>query len=423
MKFYTNVVQSGNNLLVRGYDNGKQFFHKERYKPTLYMKTNKPSEYKTLEGLSVAPKVYDSIYEARQAIKKYADIGNSKLYGFESFPYTYIFDEYREDIEYDQSLIRIANIDIETVSDEGMPDIDEADKAITAITIKCCGMVVAFGLREFVPKDDVTYIQCDTEEEMLLKFLDTVEHFQPDCYTGWNIVGFDIPYIVNRIVRILNVESAQRLSPWRMLSEKRTFYRGIVKEYFFPVGVAFLDYLLVYKKLTFEPRESYKLDYIAFIELGERKLDYSEYQNLTGLYRENHQLFMEYNVRDVGLVDRLENKLRLLELIFSMAYEAKCNFEDMLGSVKPWEIKSYGELMKQNIVFPPKLKGSYFDNEKDSLVGGHVKNPILGMHEWVVSFDLNSLYPHLIMQYGISPETMVNKKVIQDRICQLKESL
>jgi DNA polymerase elongation subunit (family B) len=420
LKFYTNAVQIGNQILVRGYDNGRQFFHKEKYKPTMYLRSKVESEFKTLDGLNVRPVVYNNIYEAKQAIKKYADISNSKIYGFESFTYTYLFEEYREAILYDPSLIRIANIDIETVSDEGMPDIAEADKGITAITVKCSGKIVAFGLREFETTDpEVTYIQCDDEEELLLKFLDTIEYFSPDCFTGWNIVGFDIPYIVNRIVRLFDVEQAKRLSPWNLLQEKRTFDRGVMREYYYPVGVSILDYMLIYKKLIFEPRESYRLDAIGFAELGERKLDYSEYENLASLYRENHQMFMEYNIKDVRLVDRLEDKLRLIELIFSMAYEAKCNFEDMLGSVKPWEIKSYGELMAQNIVFPPKLKkDSLF--EKESLEGGFVKEPIIGMHDWVVSFDLNSLYPHLIMQYNISPETFVGKR---EESCSLESIL
>jgi DNA polymerase elongation subunit (family B) len=411
LKFYTNVNQIGNYVYVRGYKNGRQFSEKIRYQPTLYFKTNKETEFHTLDGIPVSPKKYDSIYDAKQDIKKYSGIDNAVVYGYEQFAYTYIYEQFQNQIEYDKSLIRIANIDIETVSDEGMPDVSEADKMITAITIKCQGKVIALGYREFTPKDDTVYIQCDNEEQLLLQFIDILDHFKPDCFTGWNIMGFDIPYLVNRIVRIFDVETAQRLSPWKMLTERRTFYRGVAQEYFYPVGIAILDYLLIYKKLTFEPRESYKLDYIAFVELGERKLDYSEYENLTGLYRKNHQLFMEYNIKDVNLVDRLEDKLRLIEFMFTMAYDGKCNYEDMLGSVKPWEIRSYAKLMKQNIVFPPKRKTTYFENTEDSsLEGGFVKDPLTGMHEWVVSFDLNSLYPHLIMQYNISPETFVGKR-------------
>mgnify|MGYP000856087310 CR=1 FL=1 len=407
MNFYTNVDLIGNYILVRGIENGKRFKKKVKYKPTLYFETNKPSEYRTLHGKSVKPKKFDTIWDARSTIKEYSSIENSKLYGFESFQYTYINEKYEEHIDYDESKIRLATIDIETVADEGMPNIATANKPITAITISCMGEIVAFGYGEFDPPQNITYIRCDDEQELILKFLDTWEYFDPDCIGGWNIKGFDIPYLVNRIVAVFDVDTAKRLSPWKILKERRVANRGGWDEWFYPLGISILDYMLIYKKLTFVPRESYSLDYIAQMELGEKKLDYSEYENLNTFYRENHQKFMAYNVRDVTLVERLEDKLKLIELIFSMAYSFKCNYEDMLGSVKPWEVNIFNELIKDKIVFPP--KSSFDDIEREELVGGFVKHPIVGMYDWVVSCDLNSLYPHLIRQYNISPETFRGK--------------
>ena len=163
-----------------------------------------------------------------------------------------------------------------------------------------------------------------------------------------------------------------------------------------------LDYLNLYKKFTYKAQESYRLDYIASVELGQKKLDHSEFDTFKDFYTNGWQKFVEYNIIDVELVDRLEDKMKLIELAIVMAYDAKANYADVFSQVRMWDTIIYNYLKKRNIVIPPIVR-----SDKDSkYAGAYVKEPIPGKYDWVVSFDLNSLYPHLIMQYNISPETL-----------------
>lgn len=411
--FYTNVSRSGNNLLVRGVDErGVRYNRKVKYKPYLFIPQQGPvpAEYRTIDDKPVGKIEFDSMSEARDFLKQYDDVSGMEVYGFNDFLYTYIFDRYKKQIQYDPALIVCVGIDIEVSSEGGFPDIASADKEVTAITLSHKGHKYVFGLPpgtclDYVPHGpNITYYSCKTELELLSKFLQKWEQLSPDCVTGWNIEFFDIPYLVHRIKQIMTDDDAKRLSPWKMLREYEVEIRGKPNKAYTPVGVNVLDYINLYKKFTYTQQESYRLDHIAFVELGDKKLDFSEYNGLDELYKKNYQKFIEYNIKDVDLIDRLEDKMKLIELVYAMAFDAKVNFEDTLGSVKQWDVIIHNELLKDNVVIPQfkKHKGDY------SIVGGYVKEPRLGMSKWVISLDLNSLYPHLIMQYNISPEMYVH---------------
>jgi DNA polymerase elongation subunit (family B) len=300
-------------------------------------------------------------------------------------------------------------LDIETDSSDGFPDIEKADKEITAISLSRKGEKVVFGFYPYTPKDPkVTYIHCEDEYSLLEKFLKVWQsgRFLPDVITGWNVEFFDIPYIVNRITNILGKNAANKLSPWGILENRTIEFKGKEIETYTPAGISVLDYYHLYKKFSFTNQESYKLDHIAEQELGENKLDYSEYGSLHGLYVNNFEKFIDYNIHDTTLVDRLEEKLGFIELVFAFAYDAKVNFSDTFTTVRPWDIIIHNYLLDRAIVIP-QFNKSTMDK---SLVGGYVKEPKIGLSKWVVSFDLNSLYPHLIMQYNISPETLIGKE-------------
>jgi DNA polymerase elongation subunit (family B) len=170
------------------------------------------------------------------------------------------------------------------------------------------------------------------------------------------------------------------------------------------VGIAMLDYFEVYKAFTYVNQESYRLDHIAYVELGQRKLAYDEYESMNEFYKKDFQKFIQYNIRDVELVQKLEEKLKLIELSVALAYSAGVNFQDVFSQVRTWDVIIYNYLSNKNIVIPPKKKGL----KDEQYAGAYVKEPLVGMHKWVVSFDLNSLYPHLIMQYNISTETITS---------------
>lgn len=398
--FYTNVQQRGNKIYMRGIDMGQRVTKIEEYKPYLFL-LNPNGDYRTLDGRRAAKMNFDGIGDARDFMKRYEDVSNMEVFGFTSYPYMYIYDNFKQEVNYDPSQVNVGTLDLECKADEGFPDISKADKEITAITIRCRGYNYVYGCGEFkVTLPNTTYVRCKDELDLLQRFLTCWERLDLDVVTGWNIEFFDIPYLVNRIRLLFGEKEAKRLSPWRILEEKDVIIRGRVNKSYLPMGISILDYYQLYKKFTYSNQESYKLDYIAQIELGEAKIDYSEYGSLLELYKNNYQKFIEYNIHDCVLVERLDDKLKFIEQVMSLAYDAKVNYNDTLTTVKPWDVIIHNYLLDQGIVIPQfKFKGM-----DRALVGGHVKDPKIGLSKWVVSFDLDSLYPHLIMMYNISPE-------------------
>jgi DNA polymerase elongation subunit (family B) len=410
-KFYTHAHLHFDNILLRGYDDGKRIFEKIPCKPYLFVHSNNPNlvdeiEFRTLKGDAVKRIDFDSPKDARDFVKQHGEISNFGIYGMTQFVYPFINDYYPGEIDYDPKQISIVNIDIEVAADEGFPSIETAEKEITAITMKKDNIYVVLGCGDFEnTNENVKYFKCKDEESLLIKFLDLwrMKWFQPDVVTGWNVEYFDIPYIINRVRRLLGNEMAKKISPWGIIEERSVEKYGVEQKSYIPIGITILDYLQLYRKFTFTNQESYRLDHIAHIELGERKLDYSEYESLFDLYKKNYQLFIEYNIKDVDLVGRLDDKLKLIEQVFAIAYDAKVNFSDAFTSVRLWDVIIHNYLINQRIVIPQNKK----THKDEQIVGAYVKDPLLGMHDWVVSFDLNSLYPHLIMQYNISPETFL----------------
>ena len=406
MKFYTNVEQAGNRLLVRGYEGGFPFSYRVSFNPTLYVPSKNYSEWRTLEGNCVEPLKLGSINDAKEFVKKYRDVEDFDIYGNTRYLYQYITEQHPEDeIKYDTSKIRVFNIDIETAAENGFPDIETADQEILAISIKdsYTGRIIVFGARPFDNNDpEVDYMHFRTEESMLSAFLGYWNENCPDVITGWNVQLFDIPYIARRIDRILGEKAAKSLSPWKLISSREIFIKGRRQIAYDLPGISTLDYLELYRKFTYTNQESYRLDHICMVELGARKLDHSEYDTFKEFYENDWQKFIEYNIHDVRLVDQLDDKMKLLDLAFTMAYDAKVNYEDVFSQVRMWDNYIYCELNKRKVAIPPKREAT-----KDAkYAGAYVKEPKPGRYDWVVNFDLNSLYPHLIMQYNISPETL-----------------
>ena len=399
--FYTNVQPFGDNIAIRGVnDHGKSFQTKIPYKPTLYVHSQNPSNWRTLEGKKVSPVKWGSMKESYQAIKNYA----GDVFGIDQFQYAFIADQYPGMISYDVSKMRIAYIDIEVASEHGFPDAQSANEEVLAISIKVDNDFKVFACGDYNPTPDVRYIKCTDEKDLLTEFINDWSRDYPNIITGWNIRFFDIPYLVNRISKILGEKMAKKLSPWGWYKESSiTGIGGRRQQVYELVGVSALDYMEAYKKFTYVNQESYSLNHIAYVELEERKLDYSEVDTLHELYRTDFQKYIDYNVHDVVLVENLEKKMKLLEMIISLAYLAKCNFNDVFSPVRMWDCICYNHLRDNNIVIPPKKR----EEKSDTYEGAYVKEPQLGRHKWVCSFDLNSLYPHLIMQYNISPETLL----------------
>ena len=411
MKFYTNVQLIGNQFLVRGVENGRRFeFRDEQFRPTLYVKTKKDSKYKTLSGQKVEEVHPGTVRDCREFYKNYSEVEGFDIYGNDRYTSQYISEKYPEDeIKFDINQIKLVTLDIETTAENGFPDVESAIEEILAITIQdyTTKEIITWGVRPFANKQrNVTYHHCHTEHELLSHFINYWMVDVPDVITGWNIQFFDIPYICKRLNRVLGEKLMKRMSNWGLVTENEVTVMGRKQTIFDIGGLTQLDYLDLYKKFTYKAQESYRLDYIAEVELGQKKLDHSEFDTFKDFYTKGWQKFIEYNIVDVELVDRLEDKMKLIELALTMAYDAKVNYADVFYQVRMWDNIIYNYLKKRDIVIPQKHRES--KNEK--YAGAYVKEPIPGKYDWVVSFDLNSLYPHLIMQYNISPETLLEER-------------
>jgi len=410
MRFYTNVQVVGNNFLVRGYENGQSVTFKEEYSPTLFVKSNRETEYQTLEGENVEPIQPGTVRDCREFYKKYDDVDGFKIYGNDRYVFQYISDKYPEDeIKFDIKKINLVTIDIEVKSEQGFPDPESCSEELLTISIQdyATKKINTWGRKPYTPtQDNVTYHYFEDEIAMINSFLYHWSQNPPEVVTGWNCRLYDIPYLCGRIDRVMGTKKMKLLSPWGIISEEKITIMGREFNTFDIAGVTTLDYLELYKKFTYTNQESYRLDYIAQVELGQKKLDHSEFDTFKDFYNGNWKKFVDYNIIDVELVDRLEDKMKLIELALTMAYDAKVNFVDVMYQVRMWDTIIYNYLKKRNIVIPPRDRSE----KSERYEGAYVKQPVPGVYDWVVSFDLNSLYPHLMMQYNISPETLVEEK-------------
>lgn len=412
MEFYTNISRYGNQLLYRGYKDGRRIQTKIPFSPTLYVPVEKPTAWKALDGKFVEPVRHETMREAKEFMERYKDVSNFEIYGNTNYIAQFVTEKFPGEIQFDSSLINITTIDIEVASNEGFPEPEEAKYPIISIAIKnnIDNTFYVWGLGDYdvsksIMQDNrVKYEKCRDEHELLIKFIahwGTPTHM-PDVVTGWNIRNFDIPYIINRAARIVHEDTIKKLSPWGRVEEKQVTMQKKQVQMYDIIGVAQLDWMDLFKKFgySYGPQENYRLDTIANTVLGEHKLDYDG--TLHTLYMTDHQKFIDYNIRDVDLVDRMEDKVGLIVLCFTMAYKAGVNYNDTFGTTGIWDTLIYRYLLPQNIVVPPN-KESF----KEAYDGGYVKDPHCGVHDWVASFDVNSLYPNIIVQWNMSPETIV----------------
>jgi DNA polymerase elongation subunit (family B) len=404
--FYTNVQSVGNSILYRGVTDGKRTKIKIPYRPTLYEPSKKVTNFTSLDGTYLQDRKFDSMRDARDYLRQFEGVSGKTIYGQNRFEYAFIGEQHKEMIDWDFDKVSIAIVDIEVGSENGFPDPYEANEPVTAIALRFIGgHMFVFGCGDYEVKGQERYMKCKDEYHLLKFFLKLWQEKCPDALTGWNTKFFDVPYLVNRMRKVLGEEEAKKLSPWNIISERQAFVMNRKMTVYELVGVGDLDYLELYKWYSpnGKSQESYRLDAIAQFELGEGKISYEEYDNLHQLYRLNYQLFIEYNIKDVDLILKLEDKLKLLELALTLAYDTKTNYDDVFAQTRMWDALTYNHLMNQNIVVPPRVV-----KDKDAAFeGAFVKDPQVGLHNWVASFDLNSLYPHLMMQYNISPETLI----------------
>lgn len=413
-KFYTSVERFGNSILYVGYEGSRRVVERIKFQPTLFVPTNKETEWRTLDGIAVAPVMPGDMRDCKEFIETHT-ASNFTIHGNTDYVSQFITEKFPNGCQFDISKVNITYTDIEVQSDEGFPHPDEAKYPVTAVTL-VNNLDHTFYTWSTAPYDvsksvlsnrHIIFIHCKSEEELLRKFLLHWAKNHPDIITGWNSKHFDIPYLINRIGRLFGEDMLKHFSIHGIVPRAtQDRYDGL---YFEIMGMSQLDYLKLFKKFAgpagYGNQESYKLDHIANVVLGERKLDYSEYSSLHDLYKNNPQKFVDYNIKDTNLVERIDDKLGLINLAMTLSHKANVNYEAAFGTTKIWDTFIYRVLLQKKIVISPQ-KPVVNDRR---IEGAFVKEPIKGMHDWVCSFDLNSLYPHLIMQYNMSPETIVNE--------------
>ena len=415
--FYTSVDRFSNSLLYRGYDgDGKKVFQRIKYKPTLYLKSkeNTTTAWKALDGTPVEPMQFDSMREVKEFEQTYCDIPSFKVYGNTRHIPAFIQKQFPNEIQYSRSLVDIASLDIETEYGDGFPEVDNPVNKILTIAYKSSkdNTYRVWGMKPYDPAKselqgvEIDYRQYTAESSMLEAFINfwSREENVPDVITGWNTRFFDIPYMVSRMAFLLGEDKVKELSPWKKIDRREITIRGRKQITFDIVGIQHLDYMELFKKFayTYGNQESYSLNHIASVVLGEKKLDYSEVGTLRELYDADFQMFVDYNIKDVELIERMEEKLGLITLVLTMAYLGGVNYVDTLGTTAIWDSIIFRRLARSRVAILPNN-----DSETSAYPGGYVKDPHVGMHEWVMSFDLNSLYPNLIVQYNMSPETII----------------
>ena len=409
MSFYTNVQLVGDNIHYIGYEDGQRIQRKFKFSPTLFVVTKKETRWKTLDGRYAKPVRFESVREARQFVDQYKEVPNFEVHGYDRYLYQFISKEFPDEVDYDFKKLNIMSLDIEVACENGFPNVKECAEEMLSITVQDyqTRRLKVFGTRPYKnTRDDVEFILCDGEQHLLRCFLDYwIQNF-PDILTGWNVDGYDVPYICGRLERLFGEKEMNLMSPWGHVKREEIEVKGREQIFYRMSGISVIDYLDLYKKFTYTNQESYRLDHIAFVELGQRKVDHNEFENFKDFYTKDWQKFIDYNIVDVELVSRLEEKMKLIELAVALAYDAKVNMQDVYYQVRMWDTLIYNFLDKKGIVVPP---GKRSDKD-EKYAGAYVKEPIAGRYNWVVSFDLNSLYPHLIMQYNISPETLVEKR-------------
>jgi DNA polymerase elongation subunit (family B) len=402
MKFYTACTIKGNKILVRGYDKGVRFTETVSFKPSLFVKSDKPSSHKTLRNVNVRRVKFDTLYECREFLDQYRDLEDTPIYGNTDFVTQYLMETYPSEVEYDLSKIKIAYIDLECETENGFPDLERPNERINLATIRIGNTNNVISLHDVNLPDCKVYVE-DTEKDLIGRIFDILKKEDVDIITGWNIRLFDIPYIMGRAKLFFEEKEIAACTPFNMIKERQIKIGERAYTVYEMPGYTILDYLDLYKKFSGTNQESYALNFISRVELDEQKLDYSEYGSMKEFYTQNFQKFAEYNVKDAVLVERLDNKLKLIDLAVSIAYEAKIGFDTVFFATRIWETICCDYLLKNNIV--PPLKTKYAKD--DQFIGAYVKEVIPGLYKNIVSFDATSLYPSIIMGWNISPDTCI----------------
>ena len=435
---YTYYKQYGNSILIR-YKKGRETITTEfkDYKPRLYTPAgvnNSNTQRTSIYGTPLREMQFDDMKSASAFVDQYKDVSNFRLEGNSRFDNQFVIELLDGKVpQYNAADIKGHVIDIECDVPDGepMPSTSEALWPINAITtwVTSENRFVTFALQhsktaiwnkqqspDYIQQLDIEFVHCDSEEELITMYLAFLSSSYPDFTSGWNSEMFDLPYMVTRFKNVVGNKLMRTLSPYGIVREQMktdSFGKAALKIEVY--GIPHLDYIELYKKHIFTPRESYKLDFIAEAEVHAKKIDYKG--SLHQLYINDFQLFCNYNIHDVNLIRMLDNKLGLFSVTYALAYYCLANYEDTLGTVKIWEELAAKHLYTVNQV--PLFKKE--QGIERAYEGAFVHPVAVGRHKWLFAIDLNSLYPHNEIQYNIGLETHVAYQDLPDELKQLAD--
>jgi DNA polymerase elongation subunit (family B) len=411
---YRNVSYNPRDESVRLFtwdEDGKRIFYDVSYNPYLFIESQNKPDATSIFNTPLKKKVFKNQYERSKYIR---ESNIKRVFGNLQVNQQFLIDTFWETYEspdFVKNELKVLFLDIETYSVDDFPVPERAEHQINLIT--CYDSLeekyITFGLKkEYTTKnDDETYVTCYNEKELLLKFIQYWSSDYPDVATGWNSLGFDIPYIINRITSVLGSDYVSKLSPvGRVYNRSMKGQFGKEQIRWFIDGISNVDYLDIYKR--FAPnRDSYKLDNIAKIELDEQKIDYGS-SNLSDLADSNWELFVDYNIQDVKLIVKMEKRLKYVELLRMLSVAGLTTIEAAMGSmtVIVGACAIRGKQRKEVIptfIRPP--------DDGSQNAGAYVKEPEPGFQKNIVSFDANSLYPNTMITLNLSPETKIGKVI------------
>lgn len=405
---YRNVAYDPRQELIRLFTwdkAGNRIAIDSTYRPYIFLESNNSRDAVSIFKTNLKKKTFKNQFEKSKYLR---ESGITRVFENLSPAQQFLIDNFwkeNESTEFSQFPMKIQFLDIETYSVDDFPNIETANHTINIITIydSLLGKFITWGLKPYAKiAADQKYIHCKSEKELLLKFIAFIEHDYPDVIMGWNSVLFDLPYLVNRIRVLFDEETVCRLSPMKRVysrSLKGQFGKEQIRWYI--DGISCLDYLDIYKRFCMSLRENYKLDSIARLELGESKVDFGN-TNLSSLADTDWETFVDYNIQDVRLLVKLEDKLQYFQLLRMLSYTGLTTMEAAMGSMSVIIGACAIRARYRDQKIPTFIRGE--DDGKQN-EGAYVGDPKRGFQKYVVSFDANSLYPSVMITLNLSPET------------------
>lgn len=439
-RFFTSVEKRGSKIYLKYSDIKSKTRGKAtvNFEPELYVAGSANPVSKNMSDEPLEAVKFGDMKEMSEFIDRYKGVDGYKLYGQRDPVFQFIAKYFPGKIDFDPTLIHGSIVDIEVFSGDikVMPDgsfevipgpfpkPEEAEYPISMLTVRHqhTGVYHTWALETFkghkigtythnpdhprVGKLNIVYKGFDDEQTMLNDMLMWWQEQDFDYSSGWYFEEFDVPYLVNRCRKMCGGSMTGRFSPWGVIKDRTIkSVRGDIPTYEF-MGMSILDMLNLFKKHAYMEPPNWKLGTVAQIVLNEDKISYAEEGSINNLYILNFQKSVEYNIIDVDLVFRLDDKMQFFLLTFILAYMTKSNYCDTLATVKPWSALAYSKLKEKGV--QPELRALTMTSRE--IIGGFVKEVIPGKYRWAVSGDLNSLYPHIMQQWNMSIETLVEPR-------------